>query len=107
MVSMKTSEPLVESQGENPYGYGLRICLDAAQCKALGLSNPLPIGATVDVTAKAVVVRAEQEIEPDEADDAPETRMSLQITDLELRRTGGRDVAARLYDSEEGGEGGA
>lgn len=100
MTSMKTHETLIECTGDNPYGYGLRLHLDAAQCKALGIDQPPPVGTRFAIRAEAYVARGEQEA-PGE-DDKPVTRVSLQITDLDLSRTSSAEDAARVLYPEGG-----
>lgn len=104
MISMKTSEQVEMClHDRNPYGYGTRICLDAEQCRALGITEPLPVGSHVAVEAKTVVVRGSEELEPTDKGGKPEVRVELQITDLGLQPVGEKDVAGKLYDDKGGG----
>lgn len=80
LVSMKTESgccaPSVDS-----YGYGLCLDLNDDQCEALGITKPLAAGSVVTLSAKAFVRSATESVEEGEA---PEVRLSLQITDMEI-----------------------
>lgn len=95
MVSMKM-EPEVDSYSPPAYGYGLCLYLNDDQCEALGIKKALEAGSTVNLTAKATVVRSTQSVEMDKDDKGPDYSLELQITDMELRPSGG-SVASRLY----------
>ncbi|WP_343684012.1 capsid staple protein [Asticcacaulis sp.] len=89
LVSMKTGDHYAASlEMDNPYGYGLRLCLNPEQCKALGLTEPLKAGSKVNLTAVAVVMEATEEVDKPEGGET-EARMSLQVTDLGLQQASG------------------
>jgi hypothetical protein len=104
LVSMKSEEGMSpEPMKENPYGHGLRICLNDDQCKALGIMSPLPAGKVVGLRAVAMVTRSTEEVEMEEEGEAEsEVYLDLQITDLEITAgQGGRsasDLAKALYE---------
>ena len=70
------------SMPDNPYGYGLVISLNDAQCAALGITSPPQAGTVVAIEARCIVSSVTQEVEPGE--EAPEVCMRLQITDMGL-----------------------
>jgi len=84
------------SMPDNPYGYGLVISLNDAQCAALGITTPPQAGTVVAIEARCIVSSVTQEVEPGE--DMPEVCMRLQITDMGL---GGvqsdKSAASALY----------
>lgn len=106
IVSMKTSDDdyACSPCSSNPYGYGLEICLNAAQVEALGLvmTPPRP-GVKVGLRALAFVCAVTQEQEGEEAE--VEVRLRLQITDLEVTAQGAdttSSAATLLYGPGEG-----
>jgi hypothetical protein len=70
--------------------YGLRLCLNEDVLEKLGLDMPLPIGATVQITANAVVVAGRM--------DGDATSMELQIVELGLDKAR-KTAAGKLYPS--------
>lgn len=70
------------SMPDNPYGYGLVISLNDAQCAALGITTPPQAGTVVAIEARCIVSSVTQEVEPGEEE--AEVCMRLQITDLGL-----------------------
>jgi hypothetical protein len=84
---------------DNPYGYGLVISLNDAQCAALGITTPPVAGTVVGIEARCIICSVTQEAEPGE--DVPEIRMRLQITDLGIGGAQpGRTAADALYGPE-------
>jgi hypothetical protein len=96
MVSMKMETEEGVRCSPPAYGYGLCLYLNDDQCEALGIKKALEAGSTVNITAKAVVTRSTQSVEADGDDTGPDYSLELQITDMELRQSGG-STASRLY----------
>lgn len=106
MVSLKNAsdESMVSAMKPENYGYGLRIWLNDAQCKALGITAPPAPGSQVTISAKALVCRASSEL-CDEGKAGNEIECSLQITDMEVKVGAVRkDAATVLYGSGSGME---
>jgi hypothetical protein len=103
LVNMKvTDDNNYPEASPNPYGYGLSINLSDDQCEALGIKTPLAAGSVVSVQAIAVVVSATQSVDVDGDSDGPDVRMSLQITDMEIKGAGQptqAETASLLYGS--------
>lgn len=85
LVSMKTGDGMAEMPEPSPYGYGLCIHLNDDQCEALGITQPLQAGAVVMLSARAFVKEATATADEVGEGEAPDVRMALQITDLELK----------------------
>lgn len=101
MVSLKraSDDRMVSAMPAENYGYGLRLWLDDAQCKALGISTPPPPGSQVTFTGKALVCKSASEL-CDEGKKGNEIECSLQITDMEVKVGAVRkDAATMLYGS--------
>lgn len=101
MVSLKNASDsnMVSAMPAENYGYGLRIWLNDAQCKALGISTPPPPGSQVTISAKALVCRSGSEL-CDEGKKGNEIECSLQITDMDVKVGAVRkDAASVLYGS--------
>jgi hypothetical protein len=86
MASMKLPPRENENVSEpremsDDYGWGLCIDINDTQLKAMGYNEPLPAGSDITIIAKAKVTRTTT---CDEGE-GPETRMSAQITDMELK----------------------
>jgi hypothetical protein len=98
MVSLKYSDP-DEPGTENQYGWGTEIRLNDDQCQALGISQPIPVGTKLIVTAMAFVCEARSSMEKDDADGGKaDISMSLQLTEMELSQPSkGEDMANKLY----------
>jgi hypothetical protein len=82
--------------GDAPkYPYGLCLCLNDESMKKLGLTEMLPVGTEVTITAKAKVtsVRASEEVDGDK-----NASMDLQVTDMELS-TGQRQADPKAFYS--------
>ena len=85
LVSMKvdmSSEACCAPCPESAYPYGLRICLNDEQCKALGILGAVGTGAKMNVIASATVVMCREEGAVDEP--KSEIYLDLQITDMAL-----------------------
>jgi hypothetical protein len=67
--------------GAAPYGYGLRIYLDAEQCEALGITKAVKAGSAVRISAQAIVVRTSESVEAD-PDGSNDVSLDMQITDM-------------------------
>lgn len=82
------------------YPYGLRICLDAATLKKLGL-KPLKVGARVTLSGFADVVSCGMS---ESAEYGESCSMDLQITDLDLSPMDPKSAASAFYgdDTSEG-----
>ena len=98
LVSLKNpsdAAECIESYQPELYGYGLRICLNDAQCAALGLTKALAAGALVTITAKAVVVSSTESVGTENGNNV---RVELQITDMGVD-VGGvlKNAAQTLY----------
>lgn len=81
---------------EPKYPYGLCLSLDNEMMTKLGITDLLPVGTVVTITAKAKVTRASAS---EELDGGARKSMELQITDMETT-TGARsdgDMAKALY----------
>ena len=66
-------------EGENKYPYGLRICLNPAILKKMGIGKPPEVGTEMKIEAMVEVV----EVSADKKEgDVPEYRVELQITQL-------------------------
>lgn len=91
LVSMKTDEGMgMEAPEQSPYGYGLCLHLSDDQCEALGIKQPLAAGSVVMIAARAYVKEATASAKEDGDDKGPDVRMTLQVTDMELKpQTGG------------------
>lgn len=100
LVSMKTSSSPVDCCSTNEYGYGTQIMLNEDQCKALGLTSPLPAGSKVMISAAAFVQSATERADKAGDGDATKVCMSLQITDMELQgeeKRSREQIAESLY----------
>jgi len=112
MVSMKVErEDKMAEVKDNPYGYGLTICLNEEQVEALGLNkNPPEAGSSVGIQAMATVRRvtrsvdAEEDMAEGEPADGVDTVLELQITDMGVTTPGRQsaDTAGKLYGGENG-----
>lgn len=84
--------------GDAPkYPYGLCLCLNDESLKKLGISDPLPVGTEVVITARAKVTSAGAR---EEIDGGKYANMDLQITDMEISTGAGRsndDIAKAMY----------
>ena len=83
LVSMKVDTDSCVPCPSEAYGYGLRICLNDEQCKALGVQGPVSAGTVMGLHARVVVVSCKDEIDNAESTER-ETYLDLQITDLAL-----------------------
>lgn len=103
MVSLKNAsdDSMVTQMAPENYGYGLRLYLNDAQCKALGISTPPAPGSQITLSAKALVCRSGAEL-CDEGKKGNEIECSLQITDMDLKVGAVRkDAASVLYGSDQ------
>lgn len=76
------ASPSPANAGDMPkYPYGLCLCLNDESMKKLGLTDPMPVGTEVTVTARAKItsVRACEEVDGDK-----DSSMDVQITELEI-----------------------
>jgi hypothetical protein len=88
LVSMKTDDGMAEAVAPEPYGYGLCLHLSGDQCEALGIKQPLAAGSAVMLTARAYVKEVMASAEEDGDDKGPDVRLTLQITDMEVKPQG-------------------
>jgi len=80
----ETEEPAMHGN------YGLRLCLNEDVLEKLGLDMPLPIGATVQITANAVVVAGRA--------DGDMKSMELQVVEMGMDKPR-KTAAGMLYPS--------
>lgn len=74
------------------------VYLNEAQCKALGITQPLRAGTTIMVHAQAMVESVTESTDGDEDD--PDVRMTLCLTHMELHSAEApKDPASGLYGS--------
>jgi hypothetical protein len=109
ITSMKTGDAgcYASCAPDNPYGFGLRICLSEEQVEALGLqANPPAAGSKVGLRGMAFVCTVEQNADLDGDGDGIDVMLTLQITDLEVTPAGGtttnETAATLLYGPGEG-----
>lgn len=89
MIDVRPEPP--ENEGpELASNYGLRLCLNEDVLEKLGLEMPLPIGATVQITANAVVVAGRA--------DGDMKSMELQIVEMGMDKPR-KTAAGMLYPS--------
>lgn len=89
MIDVRPEPP--ENEGpELVSNYGLRLCLNEDVLEKLGLEMPLPIGATVQITANAVVVAGRA--------DGDMKSMELQIVEMGMDKPR-KTAAGMLYPS--------
>ena len=86
LVSMKTDDGMGEAIEPSPYGYGLCLHLNDDQCEALGIKQPPAAGSVVMLAARAFVKEATASAEEDGDDKGPDVRLTLQITDMEVKQ---------------------
>ena len=96
-MAIPGSEMPYETSEPNPYGYGLKLCLDDKQCAALGITTPPAVGTVMMVMAKSVVVSTKQERDAGDKPAEVEVYLELQITDIELKPDAGKSIASTLY----------
>lgn len=87
LVSMKVSDndDMNYAVGDNSYGYGTCLCLNAAQVEALGIMDPIKAGTAIMITARAVVRSSTESTDDvDENDGDNDITMQLQITDMAI-----------------------
>jgi len=87
LVSMKqdmSSDACCAPCPPEAYPYGLRLCLNADQCEALGIDGPISAGTVLTVQARVVVVmcRDEAEADPQPGDTKNDISLDLQVTDM-------------------------
>jgi hypothetical protein len=89
MVDVRPEPP--ETEAPALYNsYGLRLCLNEDVLEKLGLDMPLPIGATVQITANAVVVAGRA--------DGDMKSMELQVVEMGMDKPR-KTAAGMLYPS--------
>ena len=96
-MNIKSDDTAEPSEG---YDCSPTIWLSDDQCEALGITSPPAPGKVyhLKVVAVATSVTAEME-EPDEAateGSAPDVRLTLKLTDIEIVDSG-KSIAASLY----------
>jgi hypothetical protein len=95
--------PRDDSYGEiaasSNHSYGLRICLNEAQCEALGITTPPAAGSKMNINAVAFVASATQSVKDDGDDAGNDVYLELQITDMELSTAKGVEPSTMLYGS--------
>lgn len=89
MIDVRPEPPENEGPGLTS-NYGLRLCLNEDVLEKLGLAMPLPIGATVQITANAMVVAGRA--------DGDTTSMELQIVEMGMEKPR-KTAAGLLYPS--------
>jgi len=89
MVDVRPAPPETDHP-ELASNYGLRLCLNEDVLEKLGLDMPLPVGATVQITANAVVVAGRA--------DGDMKSMELQVVELGLDKPR-KTAAGLLYPS--------
>jgi hypothetical protein len=81
-MAVQNNDDEVAEMQNNPYGYGLCIRLNPAQCEALGITTPPEAGTVLSLKAMATATAVTQEA--DVGEDDKEVYLELQITDLEI-----------------------
>jgi hypothetical protein len=75
------------------YPYGLCLSLDDDSLEKLGIEGPVSVGTEMMITAKVKVTSTSQR---EDQGGESESRMELQITDMEIGGVA-TDLAAQLY----------
>ena len=91
LVNMAIVEDDDEAMEANPYGYGLCIRLNPAQCEALGVGAP-KAGTPLMINARTIASTVTQEADVG-GDGEVEVYLELQITDMSIKQISGTNGA--------------
>lgn len=99
MINMKRKkrpdDEMIDAGDLPPYPYGLQIRLNEEDMKKLGI-DIMPTGTEVTICAKTIVTSTSQYDYVDQ-EEANNSDMSLQITDMDIDKVHDSDVAGRFY----------
>lgn len=79
------------------YNNSPTIWLSEEQCEALGVTTAPTAGAVFMLRARAVAVSVTTTAEDGEQGSAPDVRLTLQLTDMEVSTSAGPSAASVLY----------
>ncbi|HCE08096.1 MAG TPA: hypothetical protein DEQ40_05755 [Oxalobacteraceae bacterium] len=103
MVNMNIKDDDAGMCCSSDYNSCPTIYLSDAQCEALGVTTAPAAGTVYTIQCKAVAISVTSSMEEaDEAKtegDAPDVRLTLQITDMELSGGAEKSAASILYGS--------